>query len=138
MKFAFTSSMKHTQSVGRSFTTRQRTSRAGFTLIELLIVIAIIAVLTGLIGSNYLTSRGRARDSERKNTLRQIQNALELYNHDNGKYPPSSIAFGNSKIGIPASAPSPIRWGEEAFTDPDNLTASSNHPEEILHADFAF
>jgi len=59
----------------------------GFTLIELMVVISIIAVLTSAIGGNFMTSRIRARDSERKNGLTQIRNALEIYFNDHGYYP---------------------------------------------------
>lgn len=60
----------------------------GFTLIELLIVVAIIGVLAGIlfvsIGQGPLQ---KARDSRRKDTLKQLQLALELYASDNnGNY----------------------------------------------------
>ncbi|MBI3984613.1 MAG: prepilin-type N-terminal cleavage/methylation domain-containing protein [Candidatus Levybacteria bacterium] len=61
----------------------------GFTLIELLIVIAIIGVLAALLMSNFIGVRQRARDSQRKSDLRQVQSALELYRSDNGSYPVS-------------------------------------------------
>ncbi len=59
----------------------------GFTLIELMVVISIIGILTAAIGGNYMTSRMRARDSERKNGLSQVRNALEIYFNDHGYYP---------------------------------------------------
>lgn len=59
----------------------------GFTLIELLVVIAIIGVLAGILFANFVGVRQRARDSQRKSDLRQIQSALELYRSDNGNYP---------------------------------------------------
>ena len=59
----------------------------GFTLIELLIVIAIIGVLSALLMANFIGVRQRARDSQRKADLRQIQSALELYRSDLSSYP---------------------------------------------------
>ena len=50
-----------------------------FTLIELLVVIAIISSLSALLLPNYMSTRERARDSQRKSDLRQFQKALELY-----------------------------------------------------------
>lgn len=56
--------------------------RKSFTLIELLVVIAIIASLSALFLPNFMAARERARDSQRKSDLRQIQKALELYKQD--------------------------------------------------------
>ncbi len=55
---------------------------SGFTLIELLVVIAIIGGLASLLVPNFMAARERARDTQRKSDLRQIQNALELYKND--------------------------------------------------------
>ncbi len=55
---------------------------SGFTLIELVIVMAIIATLTALATFNFSQARVRARDVQRKNELKAIQNALELYKND--------------------------------------------------------
>jgi len=54
----------------------------GFTLIELLVVIAIIGTLSALFLPNFMSARERARDSQRKSDLRQIQKAIELYKQD--------------------------------------------------------
>lgn len=62
----------------KSFTFR----RAGFTLIELLIVISILGILAALVTVNFNQARQRARDVARKNDLKQIQKALELYKND--------------------------------------------------------
>jgi prepilin-type N-terminal cleavage/methylation domain-containing protein len=53
-----------------------------FTLVELLIVVAVIAILTGMLTVNLADARERARDAQRKSDLKQIQNALELYKND--------------------------------------------------------
>jgi general secretion pathway protein G len=57
-------------------------SKVGFTLIELLVVIAIIGSLSALFLPNFMAARERARDSQRKSDLRQIQKAFELYKQD--------------------------------------------------------
>lgn len=54
----------------------------GFTLIELLVVIAIIGMLSALVLPNFMAARERARDTQRKNDLKQIQKALEMYKLD--------------------------------------------------------
>lgn len=74
----------------------------GFTLIEILVVMSIISVLISAIGGNYITSRIRARDAERKSAVSQIQRAAEIYYNDHGMYPEAQggringIAWGNA------------------------------------------
>jgi len=70
-----------------------RNYSTGFTLIELLIAIAILGILTASLLANYTISQKRARDSQRKHDLKQIQTALEMYFQDNDIYPPS-LEFG--------------------------------------------
>ncbi|OGK14614.1 hypothetical protein A3C98_00145 [Candidatus Roizmanbacteria bacterium RIFCSPHIGHO2_02_FULL_37_15] len=60
-----------------------------FTLIELLVVIGIIGTLSALTLPNFMSARQRARDAQRKNDLKQIQKALELYKLD--QTPPTYI-----------------------------------------------
>lgn len=63
--------------------------RKSFTLIELLVVIAIIGSLSALFLPNFMAARERARDSQRKSDLSQIQKAFELYKQDqsNASFP---------------------------------------------------
>jgi len=66
----------------------------GFTLVELLVVISILAALIGLVFPNFMAARERARDSQRKSDLFQIQKALELYQQDNN----SSFPADNNEV----------------------------------------
>lgn len=61
----------------------------GFTLVELLVVIAVLGVLAAsvLIAINPLEQLARARDAGRKQSLKQIADALERYRTNNGAYP---------------------------------------------------
>jgi prepilin-type N-terminal cleavage/methylation domain-containing protein len=58
----------------------------GFTLIELLVVIAIIGLLSSVILASLNSARAKGRDASRTASIRQIQNALELYYDTNGSY----------------------------------------------------
>jgi len=69
----------------------------GFTLIELLVVIVIIGVLSSFLTVSFKAVRERARDTQRKSDLRQIQTALGTYGVDKRKYP----GWGASGTGYP-------------------------------------
>ncbi len=64
----------------------------GFTLIELLVVISIIGLLSSVVLASLNTARGKSRDSQRKQTLLQLKNAIELYHLANNAYPPVGVA----------------------------------------------
>lgn len=68
---------------------QSRSSRA-FTLIELLIVIAIIAVLAGLIFSAMPGIKAKQATSVAQSELTQITTAIEAYKARYGSYPPDS------------------------------------------------
>ena len=63
---------------------------SGFTLVELLVVMAILSILATIVIGGFRSSQMRGRDAGRKSDLKQIANALELFLHDYGKYPPAS------------------------------------------------
>ncbi len=62
-------------------------SRKGFTLIELLVVIAIISLLSSVVLVALGGARAKARDAARKESLHQIELALDVYSAKNGSYP---------------------------------------------------
>ena len=68
--------------------TLQRPRHANaFTLIELLVVIAIIAILAGLLFPAFKAVQNQARQTQAKNDLTQIVNAVNAFYTDYGKYP---------------------------------------------------
>lgn len=59
----------------------------GFTLVELLISVAIMSIIAAIGYVTYGQSQVVARDAKRKQDLRAISTALELYRQKNNRYP---------------------------------------------------
>jgi prepilin-type N-terminal cleavage/methylation domain-containing protein len=87
----------------------------GFTLVELMVVVAIIALIAGLIIPNYVHARRQATVSSTQATMKQIGTALELYFADHQDYPAgshvsvSAALFGGANNSYLNSTPSNAR-----------------------------
>ncbi|MFA6959191.1 MAG: type II secretion system protein [Opitutaceae bacterium] len=68
--------------------------RRGFTLVELLTVIAIVAILAGILISVVSHVRDSARKTEGISNLRQLYVGLSLYSRDNKNKLPPAIVTG--------------------------------------------
>jgi prepilin-type N-terminal cleavage/methylation domain-containing protein len=78
-----------------SMKTRRQPTSYAFTLVELIVVIAIIAILAGLLLPALNAARKSARKTSCKSNLRQIGMALSMYADDWEMYP-----FGELKAGL--------------------------------------
>lgn len=65
---------------------KQKQKKEGFTLIELLVVIAIIGLLSSVVLASLNSARKKARDTKRKEDLKQIEMALEFNYDKHGAY----------------------------------------------------
>lgn len=68
----------------------------GFTLVELLVVISIITALSAIAIVVFTNINKNARDAKRQSDLKTIQSGLEQYHADQGVYPATLPAVGNS------------------------------------------
>lgn len=59
----------------------------GFTLIELLVVLVILTLLAGLVGPRVLDQLGGARSKTAKIQINEIEQSLDLFKLDVGRYP---------------------------------------------------
>jgi len=102
----------------------QRSHQArAFTLIELLVVIAIIAILIGLLFPAFRAVQNQAKQTQAKNDLTQIVNAVNAYYTDYGKYP---LVTADTIYG-PAGTPNNLLFNELRAT----ATATQN-PRQIV------
>lgn len=97
-------------SIQRPAATRRRSrslfskssTRSGFTLTELLIVIAIIAVLAGLIAAAAVNALKNARRARIILEMKNLSGAAENFKNDYGIYPPNGMNPGP----VPSTPPS--------------------------------
>ena len=62
-------------------------SLSGFTLMELLVVLAILGLLMSLVGPQVLNQLGGAKTKTARIQIRDLEQALEMYKLDVGRYP---------------------------------------------------
>lgn len=62
-------------------------AQSGLTLIEILVVLAIVAMLAGLVGPTVLNQLGGAKSKTARVQIKELEQALEMYKLDVGRYP---------------------------------------------------
>jgi len=62
-------------------------SSKGFTLIELLVVVAILALLSGIVGPQVMKRLGDSKTKAAKIQIEELSSALEMYKIDTDRYP---------------------------------------------------
>ena len=83
--------------------------QGGFTLIEMLIVIAVIAILAGVVLTGVGGFQATARDTRRIGDLRNTQNYLELFFNKCGHYP---VDNGTTCGGTSPTDSGTVTWNE--------------------------
>lgn len=102
----------------------------GFTLLELMVVVAIIAIIAGILVPNFFHARAQAAVSACEANIRAIATAAELYYSDNQQYPNSGTVdttFGdaNSPGHYLSQTPQDPASGGNGYTFNANNTPSN-------------
>ena len=72
-----------------AYSTRKRSCREGFTFVELAIAIAILAILSAIVGPAYMSYVGKARVSSAESSLKTIKLEVNNFMVKTGKAPQS-------------------------------------------------
>jgi len=96
-----------------------RALRAGFTLMEVLIVLAILAVIIGLVVPNLMKGRERANIDATKVQIKAVEDALDMYalDHD-GDYPQGGLSALMTNPGGDTKWKGPYTKGNKSPVDP--------------------
>ena len=92
----------------------KRIQQAGFTMLEILIVVTIIGALMAIVANRFLDRQVDAKISLAGTQMRQLEQALELYRMDNGRYPTSDQGL-EALVREPSTGPTPKRYPPGAY-----------------------
>lgn len=102
--------------------------RSGFTLVELMVVIVILGLLAGLVGTNVIKKIKAARITTAKAQIKTLEQAVLDYYMDVGQYPDNSI-------GLEALVEQPS--GVENW-DKDGYLAELKIPKDPWHNEYVY
>ena len=81
----------------------------GFTLIEILVVVMILGLLVSLAAPRIIGRTDDARITKARADMKAVEEALNLYKLDSGKYPTTDQGL-LALVEEPDSEPRPRRW----------------------------
>ncbi|MDZ7277555.1 type II secretion system major pseudopilin GspG [Pantoea eucrina] len=86
----------------------------GFTLLEIMVVVVILGVLASMVIPNLMGNKDRADRQKAVSDLVTLENALEMYKLDNGRYPTAEQGL-NALATKPDLAPVPRNYREGGY-----------------------
>ena len=97
---------------------RQRIQRRGFTLVEIMVVVIIIGVLASMIAIPYFGAAGKAKHSIAKHDIAVLENAVNLFQQDYGRFPASLGELVSKPADIPDDQWTPTGIKASNLNDP--------------------
>nr|WP_309837035.1 type II secretion system major pseudopilin GspG [Pantoea sp. SORGH_AS_0659] len=86
----------------------------GFTLLELMVVIVILGVLASLVIPSLMGNKDKADGQKAQSDLIALENALDMYRLDNGRYPTTEQGL-KALVRAPTLDPLPKNYREEGY-----------------------
>jgi general secretion pathway protein G len=92
--------------MNRKSTAAARRRERGMTLIEIMVVITILGLIAAAVAVNVVNNLSEARVKQAKTDLHTIENCLDLYKVDKGRYPSTEeglaavVSAGKCKAGL--------------------------------------
>jgi general secretion pathway protein G len=83
--------------------------QTGFTFLEIMVVVAILAILAGLIIPRFTGRMEEAKKTKAAVQIRELTKALEIYRLDNGNYPTTEQGL-KALVEKPTLDPLPKKW----------------------------
>lgn len=86
----------------------------GFTLLEIMVVIVILGVLASLVIPSLMGNKDRADRQKAVSDLVTLENALDMYKLDNGRYPTTDQGL-KALVAAPTAAPLPRSYRSDGY-----------------------
>ncbi|CNB98067.1 type II secretion system major pseudopilin GspG [Yersinia intermedia] len=108
------------------------TKSYGFTLLEIMVVIMILGVLASLTVPSLMSNKNRADRQKTLSDIVALENALDMYKLDNGRYP-TELQGINSLVIKPTELPIPRVYPHNGYIrrlpqDPWGSAYQMNNP----------
>lgn len=108
------------------------TKSYGFTLLEIMVVIMILGILASLTIPSLMSNKNRADRQKTLSDIVALENALDMYKLDNGRYP-TELQGINSLVVKPTELPIPRVYPHNGYIrrlpqDPWGSTYQMNNP----------
>jgi general secretion pathway protein G len=91
-------------------------ARAGFTLVEILVVIAIMAILAGMVALNLADRPGQAKVAAAEMQIGILKTAINVYRTDHGTIPTMQQGL-EALVRMPTTGPIPDNYPAEPYLD---------------------
>lgn len=94
---------------------------AGFTLLEILVVVLIIGLLSAVLATNLFSRADDAKYQLARTHVRQLEQSLELYRLDNGRYPTADQGL-EALVREPSTEPRARRYPPGGYVKRESIT----------------